>query len=263
MIMVKPKVSNKVVLILAFMVGLTVSTMPQSAASIGVVSSSGSVQLSRPVGDSTVQIPVGRGVAVLPGDVIKTGMDGRVVIELDDRSRAIISANSTVEIGNTANSPRIIFNQIRGKTRIKIENLGGKPNPYRVTTPTTVIAVRCTIFDVFLRKGETSVFVIEGEVSFSRISMPDQEVILRPGEFTSVKSNNPPEPPAPFKKDKNDTFFSSLPGGGPGLNPFERPGDAPGRGRIPGEPEFGRENPSTNNPNPAAGSSRPQGRGRP
>ena len=130
------------------------------------------------------------------------------MLGLADGSQAIISENTTVEIKDAKNSPRTIFNILRGKTRIKIEKLGGKPNPYRVTTPTTVIAVRGTIFDVFVKGDKTEVFVVEGEVSVTNLFVPDREVILTPGQFTRVEKEQPPRPPSPYKTERNNNFFS-------------------------------------------------------
>ncbi len=204
----------------------------QNLSSAKILRVSGSVQIFRPSGGTLNRIKFGSGTELFPGDVIKTNFDGRLVIGLKDGSQAIISRETTVEIRDTNISPRTIFHILRGKTRIKIEKLGGSPNPYRITTPTTVIAVRGTTFDVFVQKDETRVFVLEGAVSVSRIDLPDIEVILTPGQFTRVRENQPPESPAPFKPGKNEDFFSSLPRGAQQRGVF----DNPGRGDFPGNP---------------------------
>src|SRR4029078_7551238 len=95
------------------------------------------------------------------GDTIITGKSGRFVLGLSDGSQAMIAPQTTVVIKDLSQSPRTLFNVIRGKTRIHIEKLGGQPNPYRVNTPTAVIAVRGTIFDVLVDGNETQVFLHE------------------------------------------------------------------------------------------------------
>lgn len=141
------------------------------------------------------------------GDRIVTGWRGRLVLGLTDGSQAIIGEQTTVEIKDLGRSPRELFHVLRGKTRIYIEKLGGKPNPYRINTPTAVIAVRGTLFDVIAKKNETEVFVYEGEVAVSRLNAPEQLVILSAGQMTRVKQGESPTPPAPFKPGRNDDSF--------------------------------------------------------
>lgn len=225
----------------------------QNLASAKILSSSGSVQITRQTAGGASRVKLRAGDELFAGDVIKTGAFGRVVVGLKDGSQAIISENTTVEIKDTNNSPRTIFNVLRGKTRIKIEKLGGKPNPYRITTPTTVIAVRGTIFDVFVKDDETKVFVVEGEVSVANLLLPEQEIILTPGQFTRVQKEQPPHPPKPFKPGRNDEGFKPVAeqrrGGTPSGDPSE---DNPGRsGNTPGR-----------NPNASPGNSGNAGGGR-
>jgi len=232
----------------------------QNLASAKILSTSGSVQVTRPATNGTDmnRVKFRTGDELFAGDVIKTGVDGRIVIGLKDNSQAIVSQNTTVEIKDANNSPRTIFNVLRGKTRIKIEKLGGKPNPYRITTPTTVIAVRGTIFDVFVDGGETRVFVTEGEVSVVNILFPNQEIILTPGLFTRVKKDQPPQSPDLFKPGRNNEHFNNVPANGVGRGPFDNPGsDFPGNsGNAPGR--------NSNDSSPGnSGNGRGRERGRP
>jgi ferric-dicitrate binding protein FerR (iron transport regulator) len=143
------------------------------------------------------------------GDLIKTFKGGRLVLGLSDGSQAIIGEQTTVEITDLSRSPRTLFNVLRGKTRVHIEKMGGRPNPYKVNTPTAVIAVRGTIFDVFVSEKETRVLVYEGEVSVSNQASPSVLVILPAGWSTRVKRDRPPDSPSTFRLDRlNDTFES-------------------------------------------------------
>jgi ferric-dicitrate binding protein FerR (iron transport regulator) len=141
------------------------------------------------------------------GDVINTFGGGRLVLGLLDGSQAIVGEKTVVEIVDLSKSPRTIFNLLRGKARVKIEKVGGRPNPYRVNTPTTVIAVRGTLFDIFVTSKETQVFVHEGEVAVSNFARPDEEVILSPGQRTRVQQTQPPEPPSRFQPGRNNDTF--------------------------------------------------------
>ncbi len=228
----------------------------QSLASAKVLSSTGAVQIVR---QTAKGVKLRAGDELFSRDVIKTGPGGRVVIGLRDGSQAVISENTTVEIKDTNNSPRTIFNILRGKTRIKIEKLGGKPNPYRITTPTTVIAVRGTIFDVFVKDDETKVFVDEGEVSVINLLFPDREIILTPGQFTRVKKDQPPHPPEQFKPGRNNEHFSQNSANGRGRGLFDDPSENnPGNIGFPGN--IG--NAPGRNPNAAPGNSGNKGGGR-
>ncbi len=242
----------------AFIFLLTVSVVKsQNLASAKILSSSGSVQITRQSAGGANRVKLRAGDELFAGDVIKTGAFGRIIIGLIDGSQAIIGENTTVEIKDANNSPRTIFNVLRGKTRIKIEKLGGKPNPYRITTPTTVIAVRGTIFDVFVKEDETKVFVEEGEVSVALLIAPENEVILMPGQFTRVKKDQPPQPPEQFKPGRNNEHFSQNPGNGRG--PFNDPfGNSPGAGSFPGNSG----NAPGRNPNASPGNSGNRGGGR-
>jgi hypothetical protein len=158
------------------------------------------------------------------GDTIITGKNGKLVLGLSDGSQAVIAPKTTVIIKDLSQSPRTLFQMIKGKTRIQIEKLGGQPNPYRVNTPTAVIAVRGTIFDVLVEEDETQVFLHEGEVAVINQTLPDQSVFLTAGLMTRVRLQRLPSAPYTFKVGSNDGVFR--------INRVERGGGTPGSGRI-------------------------------
>jgi hypothetical protein len=139
--------------------------------------------------------------------MIVTGKGGRLVLGLLDGSQAIVAQQTTVVIKDLSQSPRTLFKVIRGKARIHIEKLGGQPNPYRVNTPTAVIAVRGTLFDVLVEENETQVYLHEGEVTVSNPVVPDEAVFLVAGQMTRVWAQGSPNPPRPFKIGQNDRVF--------------------------------------------------------
>lgn len=145
------------------------------------------------------------------GDVIKTFKGGRLVLGLTDGSQAVIGEQTIVEIADLSRSPRTIFNVLRGKTRIRVEKMGGRPNPYRVNTPTAVIAVRGTLFDVLVSGRETRVLVHEGEVAVSNQASPTVLVVLPPGWSTRVREGRPPDSPNTFHPGRNDDSFEPRP----------------------------------------------------
>jgi hypothetical protein len=188
----------------------SINAQAQTLASAKILSSTGSVEIQRrsPQNQAALlKIAYHVNDELLAGDVVKTGAGARLVLGLLDGSQAIIGEKTIVEIADLSKSPRTIFNVLRGKTRIKIEKVGGRPNPYKVNTPTTVIAVRGTLFDVIVSEKETQVFVHEGEVAVSNFARPDLPVILSPGQRTRVQQARPPEPPSRFQPGRNNDTF--------------------------------------------------------
>lgn len=152
------------------------------------------------------------------GDKIITGKNGKLVLGLSDGSQAVIAPKSVVVVQDLSQSPRTLFEVLKGKTRIQIEKLGGQPNPYRVNTPTAVIAVRGTIFDVLVNDNDTEVFLHEGEVAVTNLNLPNQPVILNAGQTTRIFMQRPPNPPGVFKPGRNDGTFRTAQPGGAGQN---------------------------------------------
>src|SRR5262249_3230642 len=181
----------------------------QDLVSARVLSIEGQVEIRRqPEGQARVQnIAFKVDDELRAGDTIITGKNGRLALGLSDGSQAVIAPKTTVVIKDLSQSPRILFSVIRGKTRIHIEKLGGQPNPYRVNTPTAVIAVRGTIFDVLVEENETQVFLHEGEVAVTNPTSPGKAVFLLSGQMTKVSSGRAPHTPTPFKIGRNDAIF--------------------------------------------------------
>lgn len=144
------------------------------------------------------------------GDRITTGSRGRLILGLTDGSQAVVGERSVIEVKDLGSLPRELFHVLRGKTRVYIERLGGRPNPYRVNTPTAVIAVRGTLFDVIVKSSETEVFVLEGQVAVSGLQSPEQIVLLSAGKMTRVKRDQSPTQPAGFKPGRNDDAFRKV-----------------------------------------------------
>ena len=135
---------------------------------------------------------VSRNVKLVPGDVIQTNKNSRVVISLNDGSQVVVYPNSMVQLKNYdgASSARELLEILLGRVRVKIQHVGGKPNPYRLNSPAASIAVRGTEFIVDVQSsGETLVEVYEGLVevasrtdpSKKRLITPGSNVVIRPG----------------------------------------------------------------------------------
>jgi hypothetical protein len=133
-----------------------------------------------------------RGDSLNPGDEIDTRGGGRVVIELTDGSVVVVNPNSRIVIRDYRAAPslREMFRILVGRVRVKIAHYGGKPNPYRVNSPTASILVRGTEFGVAVEpSGDTTVVVYEGLVEVQSLSDPRQRALLSKGGGALVKAN--------------------------------------------------------------------------
>ncbi|MEP7039001.1 MAG: FecR family protein, partial [Acidobacteriota bacterium] len=132
------------------------------------------------------------GATLAPGDEIDTRGGGRVVIDLTDGSQVVVLPNSRVVIGSYQNaaSLRELLQITLGRIRVKINHYKGKPNPYRIKSPTASIAVRGTVFEVSVTAfGETKVVVSEGAVEVSSLRNPAKPLIAEPGRNVIVRPN--------------------------------------------------------------------------
>lgn len=131
------------------------------------------------------------------GDQLKTGPGGTVMLELPDGSYMVVSENTTLTIQDYwSGNLRSLVNVMMGKVRFYIQRLGGRPNPYRVMTPTALIAVRGTTFDVTMDEAQVvEVRCLEGQVAVETVGLSDREVILDPGRKTLVRPGEYPLTP--------------------------------------------------------------------
>jgi len=135
---------------------------------------------------------IARGVIVEPGDQIDTRAGGRVAIELGDGSLVIVQPGSLVVVRDyrNASSLRELLQIMVGRVRVRINHLGGRPNPYRINSPTASIAVRGTEFSVAVEpRGDTQVVVYEGIVEVSSFTNPRHPVLVQPGHGVIVRPN--------------------------------------------------------------------------
>jgi FecR protein len=83
-----------------------------------------------------------------------------------------------------------MFRIIIGRVRVKVARFGGKPNPYRINSPTASILVRGTEFGVAVESsGDTRVEVYEGLVEVHSLSDPRYRALLSAGRGAMVRPN--------------------------------------------------------------------------
>ncbi len=132
--------------------------------------------------------------ALSPGDlvemqqVIVTGADGHAVFQVSDGSTFEVFPESNVVFRNNPPTWRELLDVLAGKIKVQIQRWGGQPNPQRVRTPTAVISVRGTTFDVAVDEDDatTDVAVEEGVVTVRHLLRPGVEKTLHAGESIRI-----------------------------------------------------------------------------
>jgi hypothetical protein len=133
------------------------------------------------------------GDSVQPRQIIISGPDGFAVFQVSDGSTFEVFANARVVFRENAGSWRDLLDVLLGRVKVHIQKLGGQPNYNRVHTPTAVISVRGTIFDVAVEDEDdtTLVSVEEGQVGVQHLLKPGPERILNEGESIRVFRDQP------------------------------------------------------------------------
>lgn len=155
-----------------------------------VVSLAGQVQVLR---DSTPWA-LNAGHWVYPRQVVVTGPDGHATFRVADGSTFEVYPNSQVTFRRVPGNWRELLDVWIGRVRVHIQRIGGQPNFNRIQTPTAVISVRGTTFDVVV-EGEddtTLVAVEEGQVEVRHALLPDGRLhVLGAGEHVRIHRDLP------------------------------------------------------------------------
>ncbi len=132
------------------------------------------------------------GSQVKPQQVIVTGPDGYAEFKCVDGSTFEVFPNSRVMFRNSPGDWKDLLEMLLGKVRVHIQKINGQPNNNRVRTPTAIISVRGTTFDIEVEEADTTfVYVEEGLVSVSHKYIGGEPKLLNPGEWLRVYKNAP------------------------------------------------------------------------
>ncbi len=157
-----------------------------------VVQLQGQVSMLKDARDS-YSWALSQGAIVQPLQLIVTGSDGYAKLQVSDGSTFEVYPNSKVIFRNNPGNLRDLVDMVIGRIRVHIEKLGGQPNPNSVKTPSAVISVRGTIFDVVVNDDDaTTVAVTEGLVAVRHAVLPgNSEKLVGAGEVLVVHRNEP------------------------------------------------------------------------
>jgi hypothetical protein len=129
-------------------------------------------------------------------DLIMTGPDGHAILQVSDGSTFEVYPNSRVVFRKNPPNWKDFLDVLVGRVRVHIEHYGNLPNPNRVLTPTAVISVRGTTFDVSVDDDDetTLVEVEDGVVEVQHALLPRGDAkVLNAGDTLKVYRNEPLE----------------------------------------------------------------------
>ena len=154
-----------------------------------VLSAGGRVSVIR----DSIEWALFAGSNVQVGELIVTGEDGFAHLQVADGSSFTVYPDSQVVFRKNPGNLKDLLDLFLGRIKVHIQKLGGGPNQQRVFTPTAVISVRGTVFDVSVDEDETTVVAVdEGLVGVSHRLLPANiEVEVPEGQSLIIYRNAP------------------------------------------------------------------------
>jgi ferric-dicitrate binding protein FerR (iron transport regulator) len=136
-----------------------------------------------------------RGTVLVAESRISTAK-GSILLNLQDGCQVLVKAHTQVVLKNPGESHGYFLELLIGKITAKVQKrLGGAPS-FRMGTPTAVITVRGTRFQVEVtKKNRTIVEVFEGLVEVEGLGGTSPPVFIKPGFRTGVEPNRAPDQP--------------------------------------------------------------------
>ena len=138
-----------------------------------------------------------RGEQLPPGTILDTG-SGRLLLRLSDGSEVIVRAHTRLQVQQPSLTDPSYLQLLLGRIRALINKRTGGAVPFELGTPSAVIAVRGTQFDVEVNaRNVTEVDVVDGLVEVYGKNINGGSVLLEPGFSTRVGMDSGPEQPEP------------------------------------------------------------------
>lgn len=166
------------------------TSLPVGSATITEVK--GEVILHGPQGDTpTAQ----RGLVLAAESTIET-KKGNLLLELQDGSQVLVKPHSRVVLKDPNQGKGFYLELLIGKVVNRIQKRLGNTPSFRMGTPTAVVTVRGTRFEVEVNKKlRTYVVVYEGLVEVAGLFGTAPPVMVRPGFITNVGRDREPAQP--------------------------------------------------------------------
>jgi hypothetical protein len=137
---------------------------------------------------------------VLPPETTVSTDDGRLLLKLGDGSDILVRPHTKLVLKQPETSGWKYFQMMIGRIRTSIQKrLGGTP-AFQIGTPSAVISVRGTKFEVEVdRRGFTEVDVDEGVVELESLNGLGESVMITAGFSSRVGMETGPETPRPTR----------------------------------------------------------------
>jgi FecR protein len=135
---------------------------------------------------------------VLPPDTTVNTDEGRLLLKLSDGSDVLVRPHTKLLLKQPEASGWKYFQLMLGRIRTQIQKRTGGSPAFQIGTPSAVISVRGTKFDVEVdRRGFTEVDVDEGVVELEAVTGRGESVLITAGFSSRVGMETGPEVPRP------------------------------------------------------------------
>lgn len=136
-----------------------------------------------------------RGLVLSAESAIET-KKGSVLLELQDGSQVLVKPHSRVVLKDPNQGKGFYLELFIGKVVNKVQKRLGNTPSFRMGTPTAVVTVRGTRFEVEVTtKARTYVVVYEGVVEVASLAGIAPPVMVRPGFITNIDQGREPTQP--------------------------------------------------------------------
>ena len=138
-----------------------------------------------------------RGEQLPTGTILDTG-GGRLLLRLSDGSEVLVRSHTRLQVQQPSLTDPSYFQLLLGRIRALINKRTGGAVPFELGTPSAVIAVRGTQFEVEVNsRNVTEVDVVDGLVEVYGRNAGGGSVLLEAGYSTRVGMDSGPEQPEP------------------------------------------------------------------
>ena len=185
-----------VIFLLAVAVGQVQQVAPLAVGTASVAEWKGDVVLHSSAG---AIVEAKRGLVLESESAIDTGK-GSILLDLQDGSQVLVKPKSHVVLKSPANEKGYLLDLLLGRVVATVRKRLSNTPSFRMGTPTAVITVRGTRFEVDVTKEKrTYVEVYEGIVEVIGFRLGGRPILLQPGFSTRVESNRDPDQPRSWR----------------------------------------------------------------
>jgi hypothetical protein len=137
---------------------------------------------------------------MLPAETTVSTGDGRLLLRLSDGSNLLVRSNTRLVLKQPEASGWRYLQLLLGRVRAEVQKRLGGSSGFQMGTPSAVISVRGTKFEVEVnREGLTEVDVHEGVVQLDSAKGLGESVMIRAGFSSRVGFDAGPESPRPTR----------------------------------------------------------------